>query len=96
MIFSRRRTAFDTAEDQLLDGIEAGRTQLDGVLDRIGDEVLVEHLHQPQHLDELPFAAVVHAGFEKAPQLQKLLRQNPALQGPRLIQGAGRSPRCRK
>ena len=83
------RAALDAAEDELLDGIEAGRSQLDGIFDGIGDKVFVKHLNQPQHLDDLAFAAVAHAGFKPPPQMQELLGSNPALQRPRLIQGAG-------
>lgn len=83
------RAALDAAEDELFDGVEARRPKLDGIFDSISDEVFVKHLQQPQHLDELAFAAVAHAGFKQPPQMQELLGQNPSLQRPRLIQGAG-------
>jgi hypothetical protein len=51
------RPLLDAAEDQLLDGVEAWRAEFKGVLDRIGDQVLIERLHKPQDLDELALAA---------------------------------------
>src|SRR6516162_7329036 len=50
---------------------------------------MIERLHKPQDLDELALAAVAHPGFEETPQLQKLLRQRPILQGPRLVERSG-------
>ena len=66
-----------------------GAPSFKGVLDRIGDQVLIERLHKPQDLDELALAADAHPGFEETPQLQELLRQRPVLQRPRLVERSG-------
>jgi hypothetical protein len=39
-------------------------------------------------LDVFALTAIAHTGFEQAPQMIELLGQDPALQWPRLIQGA--------
>lgn len=53
------------------------------------DDRLGKGFHQPQHLDELAFTAIAHAGFQEPPQILKRLRQYPALQGRRLVEHAG-------
>jgi hypothetical protein len=83
------RTPLDTAKDQLLNGVKASSTEPDGIRDGNRDQRLIEHLHQPKHLDELALTAIAHSGFEKAAEMLELLGQSPALQRPCLIEGAG-------
>jgi hypothetical protein len=52
---------------------EAGCAEPDGILCCLGNQLFVEYLHQPKHLDELPLAAVAHPGFEKTPEMFELL-----------------------
>jgi hypothetical protein len=57
----------DPAQHQMLDRIKADCAADNGLSDT-GQHVLgAEHLQKPQHLDELAFAALAHAGLDQAP-----------------------------
>ena len=76
------------SQHQLLDGIKADGTQLDGVRDSGCHDGLRKQLHQPQHLDILPLAPAPHPGLQQAAQMSERLGQVPVLQRCRLIQSA--------
>src|SRR5689334_14945878 len=72
----------------MLDRVKADRATRDGLSDT-GQHVLgAEYLQQPQHLDELAFAAFGHAGLDQAAQRGKFLRQVPADQRRCLVESA--------
>src|SRR5947208_1244729 len=72
----------------MLDRVKADRATRDGLSDA-GQHVLgAEYLQQPQHLDELAFAAFGHARFDQAPQRGKFLGQVPADQRRCLVESA--------
>ena len=52
------RATLDAGNGNLLDGIEADRAEPDRLSDGARNEILFEHLHQAQDLDELPLALV--------------------------------------
>ena len=57
-----RRSSLDTAQDQVLDGIEADCSTGDGVAHRGRDLIGTEYLHQPQNLHELALTLFTHLG----------------------------------
>src|SRR6476659_5852954 len=69
-----RRSPFDAAQHQVLDGIEADGSPRDGVAHRGSNLIGAEYLHQPQNLDELTLALLTHPGFQKTSQRGELLR----------------------
>ena len=70
----------------MLDRVKADHATGDGLSDA-GQHILeAEHLQQPQHLDELAFAAFGHARFDQAPQRGEFLGQAPADQWCRLVE----------
>src|SRR5690349_4291784 len=72
----------------MLDRVKADHATGDGLSDA-GQHVLeAEHLQQPQHLDELAFAAFGHARFDQAPQRGEFRGQVPADQWCRLVESA--------
>src|SRR6266567_660229 len=72
----------------MLDRVKADHATGDGLSDA-GQHVLeAEHLQQPQHLDELAFAAFGHARFDQAPQRGEFLGQVPADRWRRLVESA--------
>src|SRR3954462_4882606 len=81
-----RRSPFDAAQHQVLDGIEADRSPCDGVAHRGSNLIGAEYLHQPQNLDKLALALLTHPGLQETPQRGELLRQLPAGQRRSLVQ----------
>src|SRR5437588_1600695 len=72
----------------MLDRVKADRATRDGLSDA-GQHVLgAEYLQQPQHLDELAFAAFGHARFDQAPQRGEFFGQVPADQRRCLVESA--------
>jgi len=69
-----RRSPFDTAQHQVLHGIEADCSTRDCIAYRGGHLIGAEYLHQPQNLHELAFALLTHPGLQKTPQRGELLR----------------------
>ncbi len=72
-------SVLNPGDDELLDGVEADGVEPDGFERRANDDGLGKDLRQPQHLDELAFAALAHAAFQKPTQMLKRPRQGPAL-----------------
>src|SRR5947207_10811218 len=83
-----RRPTLDPAQHQMLDRVKADHATGDGLSDAGQHVLAAEHLHQPQHLDELAFAAGGHACFEQATQRREFLGQGPADQWCRLVESA--------
>src|SRR6476660_7449002 len=81
-----RRSPFDAAQHQVLDGIEADGSPRDGVAHRGSNLNGAEYLHQPQNLDELTLTLLTYPGFQKTSQRGELLRQLPASQRRGLVQ----------
>src|SRR5215218_9871677 len=74
------RTPLDAGQHELLDGIEADRTELHRLHDTGGHNRLLEYLQQSQDLNELLLAAIAHAALEQPAHALELLGQVPALQ----------------
>jgi hypothetical protein len=72
----------------VLDHIEADRAA-GHRLDPSDHVVAAEALQKAQCLDELPFAALAHAGFEESAEGRELFGQIPADQRRCLVKGAG-------
>lgn len=73
----------------MLDGVEAYRASGYGSPDPGNDIDAAEGLQQAKNLNELPFAAPAHPGFEKPAEGGALFGQIPADQRCRLVEGAG-------
>jgi hypothetical protein len=73
-----RRSAFDAAQQQMADRIEADRAQQRRLFDGVSDFRESEGLQQAEHLHILTAAVLVESGFEQAPQMREALRQLPA------------------
>ena len=64
----------------MLDGVEADRTKLEGLLHRRMQIGKLEAFQQPQHLHILAPAMLCHARLHQAAQRGELFGQIPALQ----------------
>jgi hypothetical protein len=80
------RPFLDVAEDKVLDGIEADRAQLKGLLHCGVQVVDVERLQQTQNLHILAASCLDHPRFHQAAQGRELRWQVSFRQGRRLIQ----------
>jgi hypothetical protein len=81
-----RRPAFDAAQQQMTNGVEADRAHQQRIFDRRELLLQGEGLHQAKHLHILAAAVLLEPGFEQTPQLRKALRQLPAGERRRLVQ----------
>jgi len=63
-----------TAEHQVFDGIDTDGPKLQCILNRHGDLLLAESLHQSQDLDILLATPLIHAGFKQSSEMVKFLR----------------------
>ncbi len=82
-------SAFYSAQNKMLHGIEADRATFQGVLDPSFNVYDLEALQQPQNLNELTLAFLAHSSFEQAAQCGEGLWQFPIGQRGRLIQSIG-------
>ena len=83
------RPSLDPAQQQMLDGVVAGRSSAYGILHGGMHLVSGEGLKQPEHPHELSLALPAHPRLLKTPQLPVLLGQIPSGEWCRLIQSAG-------
>src|SRR5271157_5548472 len=60
-----RRSPLDAAQQQMLDGIEANRAQLQSIEDGPLDFLERERLQQTQYLHVLPLAALAQSRFQQ-------------------------------
>lgn len=81
-----RRTALNAGQSDLLDRIESDRADPDRFGDGADHDILRDCLHQPQHLDELAFAAIAHPCLHQMTQVLERLGQAPVLQRCGLIE----------
>src|SRR5680860_1078758 len=63
------RTPLGTGQRDLLDGVESYCAEADRLGYGLSDDRHRTSLHQPQDLDELPLAAMAHAGLEEMTQM---------------------------
>ena len=80
------RAVLQPGQQQHLHRIEADGAKPQRVGDGVFDLMLVEVLHQAQHLDELAPSGVAHPGFYKPSQTMDAFGQLPAVQGRCLIE----------
>jgi glycosyltransferase involved in cell wall biosynthesis len=81
-----RRRLLDAAQQQVLDGVEADRSQLNCLARSPGDVAERKVFEQTQHLDVLAFARFAQPRFEQASQAHEFFGQLPAFQRRRLIE----------
>ena len=55
------RTSLNARQTQLFDSIEADRAETDGLGNGGSVQILFEHFHETQHLDELALALVARS-----------------------------------
>ena len=83
------RPSLDPAQQQVLDGVVAGRSPAYGILHGGMHLVSGEGLKQPEHPHELPLALPAHPRLLKTPQPAVLLGKIPSGKWCRLVQSAG-------
>src|SRR3546814_2544664 len=80
------RYAFDPAQDEVLDGIEADGAKIDGLFDRRLEIGEGERFQQAQYLHIFAPAMFVHAPFHHPLQCRERFGQVPALQRRSLVE----------
>lgn len=81
-----RRPLFEAAQQQVLDGVERDRSQLEGLPCGGSDLFAGEVFEQAQNLHVLAFARLAQPRLEQAPQTHQLFGQLPAFERRRLIE----------
>ena len=82
------RPVVEAAQNEMLDGVEPGRAQSQGVLDSATDVGQPKVLEEPQDLHILAGPGFAQPGLQEPPQPEKLVWQRPPGQRRRLIERA--------